>query len=472
MRRSVSRGCVRCWCVLLVAALVWMGNHAPAAGQASIGVQEFSPFVLALIPVVRNGAVGGISVDAQGMLRAAEPGDIERLREAWRQALPGVDGPVATASPLRKISLRRLERALGERHRQGNEPDQAMQFLAGLQRVRYVFVYPDSSDIVLAGPAEGWRLGESGDVLGIESGRPVLRLADLLTAWRAIAAAAEDGQAITCSIDPAPEGLVRIQELTAGGGLTAGQATLAELERQLGPQDITVTGVAPESHFARLMVAADFRMKRLAMGFERPPISGLPGYLQLVKSARGAPPTDLLPRWWLAPRYDALGRDADGLAWELRGPGVQCLTEDSRLAADGQVEGTGAAGASARQWAQNMTDRYEALSERLPVFAELRNAMDLAVVAALMVRHDLPGKSGWSFPQLAEGGQHGPEFAAPRQIDSRASFVRRGKHWIVSISGGVEIDPWAVMERTEESAETAAARAAAEPAEKSNWWWD
>ena len=37
-----------------------------------------------------------------------------------------------------------------------------MQFLAGLTRVRYVFYYPETKDIVLAGPAEGWAADAAG----------------------------------------------------------------------------------------------------------------------------------------------------------------------------------------------------------------------------------------------------------------------------------------------------------------------
>ena len=35
-----------------------------------------------------------------------------------------------------------------------------MQVLAGLQRIQYVFVYPESNDLVLAGPAGDWRPGD------------------------------------------------------------------------------------------------------------------------------------------------------------------------------------------------------------------------------------------------------------------------------------------------------------------------
>ena len=45
--------------------------------------------------------------------------------------------------------------------------------LAGLLRLRYVFVYPDSGDIVIAGAAEGWVRNLSGRVVGLTTGRPV-----------------------------------------------------------------------------------------------------------------------------------------------------------------------------------------------------------------------------------------------------------------------------------------------------------
>ena len=35
----------------------------------------------------------------------------------------------------------------------GRRPTEAMQVLAGLERIEYVFVYPGSGDLVLAGPA-------------------------------------------------------------------------------------------------------------------------------------------------------------------------------------------------------------------------------------------------------------------------------------------------------------------------------
>ena len=59
-----------------------------------------------------------------------------------------------------------------------------IKYLAGLQRIHYVFVYPEQKDIVLVGPGEGWKVDAKGNVVGITTGRPVMLLDDLLVALR------------------------------------------------------------------------------------------------------------------------------------------------------------------------------------------------------------------------------------------------------------------------------------------------
>ena len=60
---------------------------------------------------------------------------------------------MAAFSKLRYISLKHLEAALRSTRA---SPTEEMRNLAGLLRIHYVFLYPDSKDIVIAGPAEGW----------------------------------------------------------------------------------------------------------------------------------------------------------------------------------------------------------------------------------------------------------------------------------------------------------------------------
>jgi hypothetical protein len=54
-------------------------------------------------------------------------------------------------------------------------------------------------------------------------------------------------------------------------------------------------------------------------------------------------------------------------------------------------------------------------------------------------------------------------------VPSQASFVKAGRSWIVSVSGGVQIYPWQVADRTEVSSDLASARPQ-QPAATS-WYW-
>ena len=100
----------------------------------------------------------GVVIDPEGVLSMKfyrAPGRVLHTRRlaAAESVLPP---DVIRWSPLRKISLVRLERALRRRLAGGLKPDDEMRHLAGLQRVRYVFCYPETGEIVLAGPAESW----------------------------------------------------------------------------------------------------------------------------------------------------------------------------------------------------------------------------------------------------------------------------------------------------------------------------
>ena len=59
-----------------------------------------------------------------------------------------------------------------------------MQYLAGLRRIEYVFVYPETGDLVVAGPAGDWTEGGENRVVSCETGDPVVRLDDLVVIFR------------------------------------------------------------------------------------------------------------------------------------------------------------------------------------------------------------------------------------------------------------------------------------------------
>src|ERR1700678_1925792 len=126
--------------------------------------------------------VGGVWIDADGVLKNQTIDQTGALRREMEQALRAVPGDMAAHTDLRKISLRQLEAAIAASRQAGARLPDEIRYLAGLQRIRYVFVVPEQQDIVLAGPAEGWRINGQGEVVGVKSGQPVLLLDDLLVA--------------------------------------------------------------------------------------------------------------------------------------------------------------------------------------------------------------------------------------------------------------------------------------------------
>jgi hypothetical protein len=390
-------------------------------------------------------SVGGVAIDVNGVVSAPTVKDERQLAQVRETALAKVPADLNAFTELRGVSLKQLEATIAKCRVEGKPIPEEVQFLAGLQRVEYVIVYPKKNDIVLAGPAEGWRIDALGNVVGATTGRPVILLDDLIVAMRT--SESSRLEAISCSIDPTPQGMQRLQKL-ASRLRTVGdpQSTISRLEDALGPQVVSVSGVPPTSHFARTMVAADFRMKRLAMNFQDAPMDNMPSFLHLVS---GSSKSSMTPRWWLAASYDALARDAEGLTWQLRGQGVQCMTEEDYFDASGHKQRSGKASPAAQRWAETLTERYSELADHDSAFGQLRNVMDLAVVAALIEKEELLVAAGLSLPTLLNETEIA-EYATPRQVATKASFVRRRGSYTISASGGVQMLPWHIADRTEE----------------------
>ena len=418
--------------------------------------------------------VGGVWIDADGGCATARSTRPKRCgpREAMLQPVPAD----AQAAGLRKISLRRLEEALAAQVQSGQPLADEMKYLAGIQHIQYVFVYPELRDIVLAGPGEGWKINRDGELVGVTTGRPVMWLDDLLVALRAAEATQQTG--ISCSIDPTNEGVVRVNALMdkmARDGFGSNPAELereATIEETLGPQMVSIKGVPADSHFARVIVAADYQMKRLAMNFDSAPVKGLPGFLTMMKSG-GNGPKNLMQRWWLEPNYQPLLVSPDELAYEIRGASVKAMTEEDFVAASGARQHSGKANPLARKWADNMTAHYDELAAKNAVFGQLRNCIDLAVVAALIVKDRLPEKAHYSLSVFLHDDQLTTEkFGTPKQIATQASVVQKAASWLISASGGVQMYCWQMADKAEPSPALAPERQKVALPADGRWWWN
>ncbi len=455
---------LRRYCTLrgasLVAAFViaaMSGNSAYSQGQPPLGVGN----------TIIARQVGGVLVNVDGVLANVDLRGRKELAELRRKALARVPVEMSATTELRMVSLRALDDAVGELAQAKQPIPDDIRYLAGLQRIQYIFVDSENHDIVLAGPAEGWKVDDIGNVVGATNGRPVIQLDDLVVALRSADEARNGG--ISCSIDPTAEGMRRLQAyLSTKRTIGNPSQTLRDYEQALGPQQISVTGVPGSSRFASVLVAADYRMKRLAMKMDEPPVRGMPSYVDLASAG-----ASMTPRWWLSPNYEALMRDDEGTAWELRGIGVKCLTADDTFNQDGQRTNTRQASPLAQRWADTMTAKYEELAAKEPIFAELRNCIDLAVVSALILKEDLTGRAECELPTLLGERRFAvAEYNLPRQVDSKATAAKKGRNWVITASGGVMIQPWEMIQTAKASDSVAAVRGKAFGARTKTWWWN
>jgi len=449
-------------------------SYQLAQGQAGAGGDDPD--------TIGGGNTSGVAVDANGVLRQLTSGDPtgQLARQRTQQAIAHLDADVAQRSRLRKVSLTRLARLIRKAIDEGHGPDEAMKHLAGLTRVQYVFFYPETQDIVLAGQAEGWMDTGAGRVVGLHTGQPVLELQDLITALRAFPPQKSSNPLVYCSIDATAEGLARMQQFLRqiGRQITASdeQYIVEGLRESLGMQIITVGGVPATTHLAQVLVEADYRMKLIGIGLEQAP-ARIRSYVSLASFTSIA--RNAMCRWWFVPDYERIKVTRDAMAAEFIGNSVKLVGEDEVVGKDGTRQGSGTQNRASRAFTQGFTDRYSDLAEREPVFGQLRNCVDLLVAAAFIQKHDLYGLAGWDLSVLGAESVYPVEvYNAPQQVISAVNSVWKGRRLATPVGGGVQIragqalDSGNVLADEDGSLQQAREAVSLRDLPSDQWWWD
>jgi hypothetical protein len=437
---------------------------------------------------IGGGATSGVAVDADGVLRRVTDIDPtgELARQRIQEALSRLDRDVTRRSPMRKVSLTRLERLMKQHLADGRGVDDVMQHLAGITRLQYVFCYPKSGDIVIAGPAEAWAQAPSGRTLAIDSGRPILELDDLLVALRAFPPGADRKKPfIYCSIDPTEEGLSRLHqflhELHGRIGNPAQnpgqeQFIVNGLRERLGMQVITVGGISPKTHFAQVMVEADYRMKLIGIGLEAPPVR-LVSYVERANPSQVA--SNALQRWYFVPNYQCVRVSEDALAMELVGDGVRLVGEDEAVSQDGKRHTAARANRASDSFVKAFTKIYPRLAERAPIYAQLRNCIDLAVAAAFIQHQDYYQLANWTADTFNSETAYAVEkLNPPQQVETAVNSLWKGNTLMTPIGGGVQMRPTEAIDPSnlldDKDAKIQEARTALDLSKLApdQWWWD
>lgn len=423
-----------------------------------------------------NNNVGGIRIDADGVVSMAiqqdRGGKLDKRRKSAlaKLALPG---DISEPSTARCVSLVKLETEAESLLAEGKELPPAIRFLAGLTRIDDVLVDPDSDDLILCGPAEPFAADNSGRTIGLESGRPVLRLDDLVVAIRSV-----DRGEVGCSIDPVAERLANLQAYLRQNSTPATVDIVAQRYQQmkaiLGNHKVRIFGVPADSHFARGLLEADYRMKVLALGLENPGVKGFKSHLSQTGSGNA------LQRWWFLPLYDEITRTDDGLAFGFVGQRAQLLGEDELANAQGERSKAATNAISTLAFSKQFTAKFSELAERMPVFAELQQLIDWTVFAALIQQERLDEKSGWKM-ELFRDAERLPHEIHPVPAETECLINTKstpGGVIVGQLSGGVTLHPSAVLRQMLSSRANdpdlaeRRSKCLQRAAKRESWWWD
>ncbi len=453
----------------------------------------FSALSVALLFVASNTAVAqdddpaffpsGVLVDAQGVLRMHRVADPtgQLMRQRIQQAASVLPPDMNRPSKLRKISLNRLEKAVAEALAKGGGLPEEMKNLAGLTEIRYVFYYPETKDIVIAGMAEGFAKDLTGRSVGTYSRKATLQLDDLVVALRAFGPHGDGTNHVGVSIDPTQEGLQRMNQFLASIGtrnVYPGDTTtiVDGLRNALGLQEVSVFGISPKTHFAHVLVEADYRMKLIGIGLERPPVN-IPSYVE--KARPGSIAANAMQRWFFVPNYDCVKVSDDGLAMQLQGDGVKLIGESEMVTMQGGRQQTTSVDRASHLFTSTFTKKYGELAEKSPVYGQLRDLIDMLIVAAYIQEQDYYGQSGFDLGVLASEESYPVEtLNAPETVETAVNAIWKGNRLLTPVGGGVTIHakkaltPENVQRDEEGELSSQQQQIKLDTLAAGQWWWD
>lgn len=423
---------------------------------------------------------GGVEVDALGVLKNLQiPANAQQLdRQRYEAAAASLNLDMQQPSAFRKVSLTRLEAEVAKL-RSANKPiPNDMAYLAGLTRITHVFFYPETKDIVVAGPAEGVYINGANRAVGMKSGRAAIQLQDLVVALRAFAPNGPKTRLISCSFDPTQEGLKRMQQaqrhVSANFRPGDEQAVVDLYKEATGYQTITIKGISPKTHFAHTMAEADYAMKMIGLGLRETPVK-ITTFVEKTKPQYGSG----LTRWFFQPDYNCVHMTEDKNSMHLVGNGVKLVGEDESISADGKRTGRGGMNPASKAFTNSFTRMYGKLAERSPLFSELRNLIDLSIVAAFIQKMDLYGQADWELATFGDEAVLPVETLSPLQkVAPVVNAFYKGNSFMTPIAGGINIQPRVALNsdriNTDETGEIQKARDSVviDLLEDGQWWWD
>jgi Protein of unknown function (DUF1598) len=292
-----------------------------------------------------------------------------------------------TVEEIRAVSLKSLQQTLKTCLPNNSCPSEALE-LGGIRKLSGVIV-DEAGDLILFGR--------------VDPNSPPLQLDDFVVALRSawLKYAELKGDVLEystpgCSIDPYDENVRNLhaigQQIGNANSFAAKDKYIAGWKRECEKeQAVRVLGIPFDTHFAQVMVKADYDLKRLSDGVESVDV---PGFVSLADKLMHDATTALsqrqpvqLPgfsmnRFWLYPGENVYEEDAG--VFFLKDSPVTLQTELMHSDRKGKVSGSGMAEPEAYRFVTDFTLLYGKIASDKTVYQELEALFRFVSIAGII----------------------------------------------------------------------------------------
>jgi hypothetical protein len=303
----------------------------------------------------------------------------------------------------RAVSLKALQEAANECVVEGVCPKDVLQ-LCGIKKVSGYAIDEKNKDIILIGE--------------VDDTSPPLYLEDFVIALRNewLIYAPLEGNTYYysppgCSIDPDPDVLNSLQQISGQISSSDPEDVQKHLNQWRNvcsqPQQVRVMGIPTESRFAKVMVEADYYMKRLVDGSVTLDIPGFTSLMDMTlniarrdiqEGKASTVPLSSLNRFWFSPGENSFLED-EGVVYITKSE-VRLLTEEEFLTKGEGVVGIGKPNPLADVFAKNFSARYTEIAEIKPIYSELEALFRFVSLAKIMNYKNAASEAGISLDYL------------------------------------------------------------------------
>jgi hypothetical protein len=167
------------------------------------------------------------------------------------------------------------------------------------------------------------------------------------------------------------------------------------------------------------------------------------------------------------------------MGMELVGESVKLVGEDEVVGPDGKRRAVTQSNRASQAFVTGFTKKYGELAAKVPVFAQLRNAIDLLVAAAFIQQHDYYGQADWRAETLlSEQALPVETLPAPQQVETTVASRWKGNQLMTPVGGGVSIHPRRALDSAnllaDDEGKLGAERQKVDlkALPDGQWWWD